>query len=55
MQLIGKPVAGSAKRLDDSTEADIDNENSIPQESSIAANVSFQNQRRATGTLNVQN
>lgn len=36
------PLATPAtKRLDDSTEADIDNENSIPQESSIAANVSF--------------
>ena len=29
MQL-GKPAASATKRLDDSTEADIDNENSIP-------------------------
>lgn len=29
------------KRLDESSEAEMDNENSIPQESSIVANVSF--------------
>ena len=45
----------SGRRLDESSEAEGDNENSIPQESSIAANVSIQNQRRATGTLNAQN
>ena len=43
------------KGFDESSEADVDPENSIPQESSISANVSFQNQRRATGTLNAQN
>lgn len=36
--------------MNDSSEAE--NENSIPQESSIAGNVSFQNQRRATGSVN---
>ena len=45
-------VPTGAKHLDDSCEVDIENENSIPQESSIAGNVSIQNQRRATGTLN---
>lgn len=29
------------RRLDESSEAEVENENSIPQESSIAANVSF--------------
>ena len=51
------PMSG-VKRLDDSSEIEAENENSIPQESSIAANVSFQNQgnqRRATGTLLAQN
>lgn len=37
---------------DESSEVDVENESSIPQESSIANNISFQNQRRATGTLN---
>ena len=48
---------GGIKRLEESSDGagDVENENSIPQESSIAANVSFQNQRRATGTINASN
>ena len=34
-------TGGKHRRLDDSSELDPENENSIPQESSIAANVSF--------------
>ena len=47
-------MTSGATRLmqDESDEVEAENENSIPQESSIAGNVSFQNQRRATGTLN---
>lgn len=39
-QRIGK-ILVNARRLDDSSEAEVDHENSIPQESSISGNVSF--------------
>ena len=45
-------AAGGVRLIEDSSETEVENENSIPQESSIAANIAIQNQRRATGTLN---